>query len=100
MNPSNRIRVESLVVQDKGAPAIVSTAIFEGVESGEDVVVLLDKGVPERRRKLAHYRLAAQALVKTSELQCEVRYKNIGAPIPVWDYLDLPDERRGFELLD
>jgi hypothetical protein len=100
MNPSRRIRVESLVFLDKARPAIVSKAIFAAVESGVDVVVVLDAGVPEPRRRFVHLKIQVHDLAKIAESPWEVSYQNIGAPIEVWDYADLPDGRRGFEILD
>jgi hypothetical protein len=88
------------VFQDKARPAIVSKARFAGVQVKGEIWVVLDLANPKPKLHTVHLHLPAQDLVETSRSSAEVRYENIGAPIPVWDFLNLPDERRGFELLD
>jgi hypothetical protein len=96
MNPASKITVESLVVQDKAAPAIVAEAIFEAVEAAGKIGVVLDKAPTKFGLYSVLLHLPAQDLVETSRSACEVRYRNIGKPIEVWDYLHLSDDQRGF----
>jgi hypothetical protein len=99
MNPSRRIRVESLVFLDKARPAIVSKARFAGVQEGDHVWVVLDAGGTELPRKRVRLEIPAQDVAKIAESQCEATYQNIGPPIELWDYASLPQERHGFEIL-
>ena len=88
------------MVQDKARPAIVSKARFAGVQVKGEIWIVLDLANPEPKPHNVLQHLLKQDLVETSRSSAEVRYDHIGPPIELWNYVSLPDGRRGFELLD
>ena len=88
------------MVQDKARPAIVSKARFEAVQVKGEIWVVLDWANPEPKPHNVLEHLLKQDLVETSRSSAEIRYNHIGPPIELWNYVNLPDERRRFELLD
>jgi hypothetical protein len=90
------MKIEARVITASG---VIGFAVFDSLTIGEKIALILDRE-PDPRSGLGMilYHPKQEALIRETGKVPEYHY--VAEPIDVRPYLDLPNERRGFAMLD